>query len=207
MTSGQVAKQRLVEDSGIGEDIPFTFIGWDDDVLVTMMSLGPEAMAMEVGQRMPLVGAITEVMRKIYKADSLTFIAEGFISRDAATRGKDLRAIFAAGNEQVMECLSVCHVEINNFGEPDCTVISAPYSYVDAKNVAWYEMSYYEHGVGRVLRDSPFIAMMALNLMSEAPSISEEDYMAALDALMMQGCLLHEFRDPEIDDDSPDGLI
>jgi hypothetical protein len=54
----------------------------------------------------------------------------------------------------------------------------------------------YEHGVGKVLKDSPVIAMMALELIAEIPHFDEETSEAALDALSEQGVGIQPFALP-----------
>ena len=44
LTSAQLAKQMFVEESGVGEDLAFNFLGWKDGGLVTIAQMGKKAM-------------------------------------------------------------------------------------------------------------------------------------------------------------------
>lgn len=196
LTASQVAKQQVVDMNGIGEDLPFCLTGWQDGVLMTMMALGPEAMALPVPQRLPLVSASAQVMRAVFGCDSITFVAEGFISRNTETRGRDLRRAFVDATKDVNECVTVCHVAINRLGDPDATIMSVPYGYVGGKTVVWGDACFYEHGVGRVLRDAPIIAAIAIELAGEIVEIDQQSAMETLDALDQEGVSIEMFAPP-----------
>ncbi len=196
LTATQVAKQQIVDVNGIGEDLPFCLTGWQDGVLLSMMALGPETMALPVPQRLPLVSASAQVLRAVFGCDSITFVAEGFISRNAQTRGRDLRRAFVDATKDVNECVTVCHVEINRFGEPDATIMSVPYGYVNGRNVVWGDACFYEHGVGKVLRDAPIIAAIAIELAGEIIDLDEESAMETLSALDQEGVNIEIFAKP-----------
>lgn len=199
LTSAQVAKQGVVDDAGIGEDIPFTFMGWDGPRLAVLMSLGPETMSKPVLERMPLVAAVSEIMRKVYCVDSITFVAEGYISKSVLNvRWRDLRKDFANNDKDVSECINVVQIGFDSFGHPYASLMAAAYSYGKGREVTWNSVNYYEHGVGKVMKDSPIVAMIALALKDEAIGVEPEQYMAALDAISGDGVQIHEFQEPPL---------
>lgn len=199
LTSAQVAKQGVVDDAGIGEDIPFTFMGWEGPYLTVMMSLGPETMSKPVLERMPLVAAVSEIMRKVYCVDSITFVAEGYIATGHLNvRWRDLRKHFADNDKDVSECINVVQIGQDSFGNPYASLMAAAYSYGKGKEVLWNSPNYYEHGVGKVMKDSPIVAMIALALKDDSVGVDQEQYMAALDAISHDGVQVHEFEEPPL---------
>jgi hypothetical protein len=134
-------------------------------------------------------------MRQIFHCDSITLGAEGFIAKKGL-KGRDAKAAFVDPENDVEECVTACHLHINRHGKPDATIVSIPYQYLVGRHLVWGDSSVYEHGVGKVLKDSPVIAMMALELIAEIPHFDEETSEAALDALCAQGVGIQPFALP-----------
>jgi len=62
ITSTQLAKQNAVQEFGIGEDLPFMFMGWRGDRLSVMMVFSRDDMKQPVAKRVPKVAMVSEVL-------------------------------------------------------------------------------------------------------------------------------------------------
>lgn len=195
LTSSQVAKQQVVAEFGVGEDLPFLFLGWCGDELGVMGGLGSEHMSLSVLERLPFVGSLVGLMRSGFLCDSFCFVAEGFLSRDVGlSSGRDLGVVFGGGFEGVVECLSVVHVELVG-GEPRAVLMSVPYVY-EGRDVVWGEGSFFERGVGRVLRDSPVLAVLLLGL-GEVPGVlSVGEWEGLVEGVLGLGLSFSSFVEP-----------
>jgi len=201
LVSAQVAKQSLVSEFGVGEDLPFTFFGWREGNLVAIMAFSQELMGLSITDRFPTVQKVGEVLRRLYWVDGITFVAEGFQSLDlGSTKGKRLAAEFANNNRNVHECVTVSHVVINGKNQPDSTLVSIPYDYVVGRDLVWGESIAYSKGVGRVLLDSPVIALLALCLKMDVVDVVLDEFDAVLETVVRDGVNIQEFGS-RFDDD------
>ncbi len=198
ITSTQVAKQNIVDQFGIGEDLPFMFMGWHGDTLAVMLGFGQEDMRLPVPERLPKVSMACNVMRVLYWVDSITFVAEGFMSKEPfQLKGRELSKAFADNDTgKVSECLTTSHVWINRKDQPEAMLMSTPYTYVVGRHIVWGENSAYSSGIGRVLRDAPLLAVVAQHLPEPTEYATQEEYDEACALLMHHGLSIQEFVDP-----------
>jgi len=198
ITSTQVAKQNVVDQFGIGEDLPFMFMGWSDDVLAVMLGFSREDMRLPVAERLPKVAMACNTLRALYWVDSITFVAEGFMSKEPFNlKGRELSTAFADNDSaKVTECLTASHVWINRKGQTEAMLMSTPYNYVLGRHIVWGDNSAYSSGIGRVLRDAPILAVVADHLRDDIEYASQEEYDEACAMLMHHGMSIQEFLDP-----------
>lgn len=188
LTSAQVAKESLVAEFGIGEDVPFNFIGWNDHNLAMIVQMKRDRMRDPIEQRFSLSSGALHVMSSYFGCDELTMIAEGYHNRTPEIpRSVTMAESFAAGDKDISECLTVTHVSLINSYEPEATLVSAPYQYLADKFILWGDKLAYTKGVGKILRDSPFPAMMALSLKEDFKDPDDDERYRLLEALDENG--------------------
>lgn len=132
---GQSAKEHLVEEFGIGEEIALNLIGWTGDRFTCLAQIDTSWGDMsDMEERVDRVHRAAVTMRRGFGVDAFTILAEGFVgTKPERSRGKDLIDEFA-NNEQsgVKECLSIVHVE--NEGE-DVEICAQPFRMNVGKSV------------------------------------------------------------------------
>ena len=197
VTSTQLAKQNAVEEFGIGEDLPFMFLGWRDDFLSVMLGFSRADMKMPVEQRIPKVEATCNVMRQAYWVDSITFVAEGFMSKAPwELKGRELTEAFVAKDAKTTECITSSHVHFNRNNQPEVMLMSTPYNTLLGKHVVWGDQSAYSQGVGAVLRDAPLLAVVIRALSCSYERLDRDEQEELCGNLMSHGVNIQEFEPP-----------
>jgi hypothetical protein len=194
LTSAQVAKESLVAEHGAGRDVPFNFFGWDDSTLSIIVQLDPSKMTLPISERFDLCAGAMQAMRMYFGCDELTFIAEGFhSSRPELTAGKNMRELFDAKSPHVRECITATHVSLNDWHDPEATFVSCTFQYLGDSFVVWDDEKAYTRGVGKVLRDVPFPAMMAASLKAPFENPEDEEIDRVLELLLDKGFNINQF--------------
>jgi hypothetical protein len=197
ITSMQLAKQNAVEEFGIGEDLPFMFMGWRGDQLSVIMVFSRADMKLPVSKRVPKVGMICDVMRSVYWTDSITFIAEGYMSKAPWNlKGKKLQEAFAANDPKVVECITSSHVSTNRHGEPEVMLMSTPYNTLLGKHVVWGDQATFSQGVGAVFQDAPVLNVVMTGLKEDCEHMSLEEQEQVVAHLFSNGVSVQEFEPP-----------
>ncbi len=177
LQSSIVAKEMAVSELGVGEDLTFSLFGWLGQDMKVISTLSKEVMAEEPEKRLEKTALAATVMRKGWKCDSITFVAEAFCSLDQkATMGRDLRAMFAKPNSPVYECLTVTHVERGSV-----MLVTQPYKVGLGRKVEW--MNTLVNLDAKGLRDAKYPAVFEEILKMEAPDYDDVDIQAFHDAL------------------------
>lgn len=188
LTSAQVAKETLVAEKGVGNDLPFNFFGWDESTLSMVVQLSPERMKDPMAKRFELCSGALHAMRAYFGCDELTFVAEGFhSSKPELTSGKNMKELYEDGCPYVKESLTCTHVELNDFMDPEATFVSATYQYLANQWIVWDDEKAYTRGIGRVLRDVPFPAMMAASLRTQFEDPDDEEIFRVMELMMNNG--------------------
>lgn len=183
LTSAQIAKEVLIADEGVGKDIPFNFFGWVGDELALVVQLTREFMKKDLQERFEMCLGALHAMRYFWGCDEVTFVAEGFHSQTPEmTAGKNLAALFADGNKNVRECVTVTHVSLGVDDSPNVMLISAPYSYINKEHIWWEDNVAYTQGAASVLREAIIPAMIAATLRGPC---SDEDETLGEDPITM----------------------
>lgn len=197
ITSTQLAKQNAVEEFGIGEDLPFMFMGWRGDRLSVIMVFGRADMKEPVIKRVPKVGMVSDVLRSVYWVDSITFIAEGFMSKAPwQLKGKELTEAFVAKDAKVSECITSSHVSMNRHGQPQVMLMSTPYNTMLGKHVVWGDQSAFSQGFGSVFRDAPVLQVVMSGLQEDCERMDQEEQEQVVGHLFSNGISVQEFEPP-----------
>lgn len=109
--SSQAAKAVIVQEEGIGEEIPFTLFGWTDDRLVVVCQCTSTIETQM--ERFIAIRQSAHILRRAWGCDSFTFIAEGFcvLDEELVDLKRSLSEQYAEGNSNVAECLTFMHVD------------------------------------------------------------------------------------------------
>ncbi len=197
ITSTQLAKQNAVQEFGIGEDLPFMFMGWRGDRLSVMMVFCRADMKMPVAQRVPKVAMVSEVLRGVYWVDSITFIAEGYMSKAPwELKGKELTEAFVAQDAKVAECITSSHISMNRHGNPEVMLMSTPYNTMLGKHVLWGDQSAFSQGFGKVFQDAPVLNVVMLGLQEDRERMDQDEQEQVVGHLFSNGISVQEFEPP-----------
>lgn len=161
LTSAQLAKQMFVEESGIGEELAFNFLGWKDGSLVTIAQMGKKTMKESHIDRIQKCSAMLRMLRGFWNIDSITMVAEGYCSFDIEkTRGLDLSKAFLEDDKEISECVTVTHAEQDDEGGAELTLVSTSYKYRLNRRVIFEPITVYPNGAINVLRDKSYPALL-----------------------------------------------
>lgn len=179
--SAKLAKSVIVKTEGIGEEINMNLVGWRDDEIFVVCQLTQGAWDDRRDRTRKLLEC-AYLMRQGWQVSEVTLVAEAFCSTDAeATRGKDLRAVFAEQNSPVLECLSVSHIA----PDQDTIFVAIPYICVAPRKVIYYNPV--RHKGEGVLRDDVLpdgiTRMIDREVSEKYIAMSEEDLEATREAI------------------------
>lgn len=122
-----LAKQQLVSEWGIGEELPMTFTAWVDDRIVATCLI-PRTLLH--GVRFIKSSETVSLLRKAWGATAISLAHDGFHS-DHPLSG-ELSAEFATGNPKVQQSLIVLHAQQEGVGFK-----SMPYRYELGRKVVY----------------------------------------------------------------------
>lgn len=195
MTSAQKAKEGLVDELGIGEDLPFNFFGWAEDQLVLVIQCSRQDMKLSVGIRLEKCVAALEAMRRYWGCDEITLVAEGYQSRQPKMlSGDELIQAFTDQSSEIEEVLTATHIELDDFGVPVATLISIPYQYLLGRHVVWGDALGFERGVGDIILNAKIPATIAKCILEYPdPDVINADLDRITGVLMENGFNVQEF--------------
>lgn len=186
LTSAQLAKQMFVEESGVGEDLAFNFIGWRDGRLVTITQMGKKFMKEPPIDRLQRCASMLRMIKGFWNVDSITMVAEGYCSPDAEkTRGLDLAKAFLDEKNGVRECVTVTHAEHGDTGDVDITLVSTSYKYRLNRRAIFEPITVYPDGAVNVLRDKSYPALLYKTVSEDyfVDAVNEDDAAEAINNL------------------------
>lgn len=194
ITSAQLAKKMSVKEFGVGEDLTFNFMGWENDRLVIICQMKKPIMALEHSERLTRSGHLCMALRRYWGVTDITMVAEGFCSTDSRkTKGLDLAKAYADDTEDVQECITVAHASI--VGDKMLSdLVAVPYKYLQDNEIEWGEILTYPGRADDVLRNASFPKMLRKSL-SEPISTEElpdEAYTELRDAIDTNGFYIQE---------------
>lgn len=179
-----VAKDSLVEQEGIGEDLPFTLFGWQDSELVIVAQLDSGLMKVDPDDRLLRVSFCSSMLRMGWGVDSITFMAEAYCSTNPEkTKDQQLDFLFANGHEHVSECLTFTHIDENG-----PSLVLLPYKIALGRKIEWDAPIRQSEAKG--LRDAAYPAAIAESLaltVHERPPDLEKYFSFLVDGLMSKG--------------------
>jgi hypothetical protein len=136
--AASLAKEMIVKDAGIGEDLTFSLYGWRHDCLVAILQMRPEHMWIDKYERFKKLTNVACVLRKAWGIDEFTLVAEGYCSSDPeATRGLELDEAYVTMDE-VRSCLTFTHVN-----EIETAIVTRPYTLTVPRRVVYDENMYF----------------------------------------------------------------
>lgn len=195
LTSAQMAKDLVVAEDGIGEDLSFNFFGWRDDDLIIVSQLQRNLMAIPVVERINRCSEMCKALRSYWGVTAFSLVAEGYETLDKhRLDGKELRQAFIEDPNLVRECLTVTHCEPNEVhGLLELILVSVPYSYTAKREVIWGEAIGYTRGTETILRKSPVPQMLIQALNEEiVTGVEDEEIDRLLDAMVASGFIIDE---------------
>lgn len=171
VSSCTLAKDEMVLQEGIGEDLPFTVFGWSDSTLIIVAQLDQSLMKTDPEDRLQRVSFCASLFRMGWGVDAITFVAEAFCSTNPdETRNQPLDLLFANGHESVSECLTFTHIDGN---EP--SLVMLPYKVGIGRKVEWGEAVHQREASG--LRDAAYPAAiqesLALDVHDRPPDVDK----------------------------------
>lgn len=195
LTSGQLAKRAFVYDLGIGEDLNFNFIGWQNNRVIIIVQLEKRYMNMPIEQRFQKCAAMCRALRQYWGVDGITMIAEGWCSKDPEkTKGLDLAKAFIKKDSGVQECLSITHAQVNDGDDISITVMASPYKYSNGRDIEFGDLLFYSDGGVNIVRDKKFPAMLYKCLGEEVIyDLPREAMDEVLDMMRANGFYTQEF--------------
>jgi hypothetical protein len=136
----RVAKQEMVTEEGIGEDLPFSLMVWREALLTAVCQLEATMRDEEPGERLTRTLQAAAACRQGFDATSFTFVTEGFCATDPDAIDPDvpLAAQFVT-NHEVRECLTITHIEAGNI-----YLSALPYHYEIGRQVKWDKPLHYD---------------------------------------------------------------
>lgn len=133
VSSAVEVKEQTVKQFGIGEDTSITIYFWKESTLKAICAMSIQLMSKSHEYRFAKVADVVCIMRQSLAADSVTMIAEGYISLDPeATDKQDLAAAFVKMPGVVKECLTFTHVQSDQV-----IFIVKPYTYTVPRLLTW----------------------------------------------------------------------
>ena len=118
--SSCIAKVFLVQEKGIGEDMPPTIVGWTKDKVTVLAQADMERQLQEVSKQ---IERLAELVVGGWGTGEVTLITEGYCNVGAEQEERPLREAFI-DNPDIKECLSFIHV--SHTGKP--VVVAVPYT-------------------------------------------------------------------------------
>ena len=117
-----IAKSLLVQEKGIGEDLPSTLVGWDEDSFLILIQAGEQVKNRSRDRRLESLYRCAMHVRDGWYPDTFTFINEGYCQVDGTTpETRPLPEAFV-DNPTVSECLTFIHVTATT-----TVVVALPY--------------------------------------------------------------------------------
>ncbi|GEM_PF-2295642 len=157
MAVGRQAKDHLISEHGIGEELAINLVGWLGDELVCLAQLDMQhGNPKDEDERSDRIAKTATIMRRGWGCDAFTLLAEGWVStKPEKTRKKDLVEEFAAENSDVDECLSVLHVAEEGY---EIHVCALPFSVSRGKKITYGTLLHAEGS--QMLRNQTYIDVM-----------------------------------------------
>jgi len=129
------AKNQMVAEGGIGEDINQVLYGWCGSSLSVVSQMTDAVQRQTPYERFMAVSSAVAILRQGWGLDAISMVAEGYVSSNPVdTYDKSLAKEFAIGNRAVNECITVTHV-----ANDEISFVSKGYSYDVPKKVIWHE--------------------------------------------------------------------
>ena len=196
LTSAQLAKDVAISEHGIGEDVATHFLGWSPKYLMLIAQMKQSVTNLPHEIKFEKCKELCELMRKFWGIASLTMVAEGYCSYDAAqTKGSSLAAAFVDRDNSVSECITISHASIDDSDSvTPVSMVAAPYSVSIGKKVDWAEMLFYPEKADKYLKQAKYPQMIRNSLMGNVvDEVSQGQIMRVRDEIDELGFLIQDF--------------
>jgi len=158
---GREAKDHLISEFGIGEELAINIVGWVDDELHCLGQMDLQfGDPKDEQQRLARIFQTAAIMRAGWGCTSFTILAEGWVSdKPEETRNEDLIQHFTDNaNSPVKECLSVLHVEEETEDSSGIHICAQPFTVKAGKKV---DYGAFMHAEGtEMLRESAYVDVL-----------------------------------------------
>jgi hypothetical protein len=138
LESVSTAKEMLVKDEGIGEDLTFNLYCWKDDVLVMILQMNPQKMWIDSYERFKYLTNAAFIARRGWGIDEFTLAAEGYCSINPEdTKHVSLSESYST-NPNIKSCLTFTHVN-----RVETAIVTRPYVLTWPRKVQFDSEMYY----------------------------------------------------------------
>lgn len=177
MSAAQLAKENLVDEFGIGEDLTFNFFGWKNGQLIVVAQLRQELSHQPMALRLGLSNQLLGYIRNCWNIDAISVVAEGFETLDKdALNGRELAVAFVEEKDLVRECITVTHCESNEMTSLlEVYLVSTTYSYTLGREMEWGSPIGFAKGTDTVLRNSPLPKILAACISMPVDGYPDDD--------------------------------
>ena len=170
---GKSAKEHLLSEFGIGEQLSINVMGWRGDYLKVVAQLD-EAWgdSTDEEEKVWRIGTAAAVMRKGWGCDAFSILAEGWMSSDPEfSKGKDLAEAYLEDKKgRVTECVSVVHVEDGGDGLHICGL---PFTAKSRKSLIWGTLLHSEGP--ETLRNNEYVEVLTGALLDDTTDWDDPD--------------------------------
>lgn len=104
-----MAKLLLVQEKGIGEDLPTTIVGWESHKVNVLAQAGERIRHKPLDERYRRLTLVAREVMNGWCPDEFTLISEGFCNVGSEDEQRPLSEAFV-DNPDVRECLTFVHV-------------------------------------------------------------------------------------------------
>jgi hypothetical protein len=170
---GREAKDHLISEFGLGEELAINIFGWTGASLACVGQMDLQfGDPKDERQRIARIYQTAGMMRAGWGCDAFTLLAEGWVSdKPEETREKDLIQHFTDNkNSPVKECLSILHVEQETEDSTGIHVCAQPFSVSTGKKVNYGTMLHAEGA--EMLRESKYIDILSEALTTDVIEVS-----------------------------------
>jgi hypothetical protein len=126
-------KEQTVKEYGIGEDININLYAWNGPFLSAICQMSSQLMDQSHEVRFGRVVDASVIIRQALGIDSITMIAEGYVSIDPLrTQEMPLPEAFVKLPDVVKECITFTHVY-----QEQVLFMTKPYKYTVPRSLIW----------------------------------------------------------------------
>lgn len=176
--AASMAKEMIVRDAGIGEDLTFGVYGWKNDYLTVLLQMKPEHMWADRVERFQKLTNAACILRSGWGVDEFTLVAEGYCSTNPeVTRDLSLQHAFTT-MDIVRECLTFTHVNVN-----ETAIVTRPYKLGWPRKVEFFDDMYFPGQSILRRKDSTIPAMLLRVIERIEPDTLPEDETSYYEAL------------------------